>query len=38
MPHAECAATEDAFKIKRKDEEGTESDPSTDEDYYGTLI
>jgi len=38
MPHAECAATEHAFEIKRRNEEGTGSDTSADsEDYCGTL-
>ena len=38
MPHAECAATEHALEIKRRNEEGTGSDTSADsEDYCGTL-
>jgi len=37
MPHAECAATEHAFEIKRRDEEDAESLASADSDYYGTL-
>ena len=38
MPHAECAATEHAFEIKRVNKEGAESDTSADSDNYcGTL-
>ena len=38
MPRVEGAATEHAFEIQRRSEEGTKDDDSADdEDYYGTL-